>query len=98
MSTRTLLWLTVIAAALMLAAGARAADPSTAPHDHGDAAQSCAHHQRAMQGMHSDKERTAYCQAHEECVRHDCGGMAAKGRGPVDPPGPKPKSQEKPKD
>ncbi len=95
MSACTLARLSLVAA-LLLAADARAEDPAAAPRERANTAQSCAHHERAMQAMPSDKERMAYCQAHEDCVRLDCGGLAEKTRGPVDPPGPEPKAKSPP--
>jgi hypothetical protein len=92
MSIRGVLSIGLVASALALGAVARAEDPPKPPAEPGAAAPECAHHMKAMHGMGTDKQREAYCSAHKDCVRHDCGGMAMKGRGmgPVDPPEAKP--------
>jgi len=96
MSLRGVLSIGLITAALALGASARAEDPPQPPAEPGGSAQSCAHHVKAMHGMSTDKEREAYCHAHNDCMSHDCGGMGAHehDKGPVDPPGPK--AQPKP--
>lgn len=91
MSIHGVLSIALIAATISLGSAARAEDPPNAPADPSGSAQACAHHVKAMHGMSTDKQREAYCQAHKDCMSHDCGGMGARTheRGPVDPPGPK---------
>jgi hypothetical protein len=91
MSIRSVLSIGLVGAALALGSGARAEDPKSTPAETDEAAQSCAHHVKAMHAMGTDKEREAYCHAHKDCVSHNCGGMGAHehGAGPIDPPEPK---------
>jgi hypothetical protein len=97
MSIRVSLSVGLISAALALAGVARGEEATKPPAAPGSAPQECAHHMRAMHGMQSDKQREAYCHAHEDCMRRDCGGMGMKGRGmgqgPVDEPAPEAKPQ-----
>jgi hypothetical protein len=99
MSIRDALSIALVATTLALAGVAGAGDPAKPPSEPGSNAQSCAHHQKAMHAMGSDKEREAYCHAHSDCMKHDCGGMAEKarahGHGDVDPP-PAPAQPKKP--
>ena len=102
MSIRVSLSIGLISAVLVLAGVAHGEEATKPPAEPGAAPQECAHHMRAMHGMHTDKERGAYCHAHEDCMRHDCGGMGMKGRGmgkqPVDEPAPAPKKPQPPKE
>ena len=97
MTIRGYLSVGLISAALALAGVAHGEDPAKPPAEPGGSAQECAHHMKAMHGMGSDKEREAYCHAHEDCMHHNCGGMGAKGRGtgmgPFGKPAPAPKPQ-----